>query len=38
LTDSAKVDVVSSRLQDVLQRECAGEKADVLAWLLSLKP
>ncbi len=40
LTDSAKVDKWFRRnCKDVLQRECsAGEKADVLAWLLSLKP
>lgn len=37
-TDSAKVDKWFRRnCKDVLQRECsAGEKADVLAWLLSL--
>ncbi len=39
-TDSAKVDKWFRRnCKDVLQRECApGEKADVLAYLLSLKP
>ena len=39
-TDTAKVDKWFRRnCNDVLQRECsAGEKADVLAWLLSLKP
>ncbi len=39
-TDTAKVDKWFRRnCKDVLQRECsAGEKADVLAWLLSLKP
>ena len=38
-TDTAKVDKWFRRnCNDVLQRECsAGEKADVLAWLLSLK-
>ncbi|MBX3638084.1 MAG: DUF1924 domain-containing protein [Rubrivivax sp.] len=38
-TDSAKVDKWFRRnCKDVLQRECsAGEKADVLAWLLSLQ-
>jgi len=39
-TDTAKVDKWFRRnCNDVLKRECsAGEKADVLAWLLSLKP
>ena len=39
-TDSAKVDKWFRRnCKDVLSRECsAGEKADVLAYLLSLKP
>ena len=39
-TDTAKVDKWFRRnCKDVLQRECsAGEKADVLAWLVSLKP
>jgi cytochrome c553 len=39
-TDSAKVDKWFRRnCQDVLNRECrAAEKADVLAYLLSLKP
>ena len=39
-TDTAKVDKWFRRnCKDVLQRECsAGEKADVLAWLISLKP
>ena len=39
-TDGAKVDKWFRRnCKDVLQRECsAGEKADVLAFLLSLKP
>lgn len=39
-TDSARVDKWFRRnCNDVLRRECsAGEKADVLAWLLSLKP
>ena len=39
-TDTAKVDKWFRRnCNDVLSRECsAGEKADVLAWLLSLKP
>jgi hypothetical protein len=39
-TDSAKVDKWFRRnCKDVLQRECnAGEKADVLAYLISLKP
>ncbi len=39
-TDTAKVDKWFRRnCKDVLQRECsAAEKADVLAWLLSLKP
>ena len=39
-TGTAKVDKWFLRnCKDVLQRECsAGEKADVLAWLLSLKP
>lgn len=39
-SDSAKVDKWFRRnCKDVLQRECsAGEKADVLAWLVSLKP
>ena len=39
-TDTAKVDKWFRRnCKDVLQRECsATEKADVLAWLLSLKP
>jgi len=39
-TDSAKVDKWLRRnCKDVLQRECsAGEKADVLAYLISLKP
>ena len=38
-TDSAKVDKWFRRnCKDVLQRECsAAEKADVLAWLISLK-
>lgn len=40
LTDPAKVDKWLRRnCKDVLSRECsAGEKADVLAWLISLKP
>lgn len=40
LTDTAKVDKWFRRnCKDVLQRECsAGEKADVLAYLISLKP
>lgn len=39
-TDSARVDKWFRRnCKDVLQRECtAGEKADVIAWLLTLKP
>ncbi len=39
LTDSAKVDKWFKRnCKDVLARECtAGEKADVLAWLILLK-
>lgn len=39
-TDSARVDKWFRRnCKDVLQRECtAGEKADVIAWLASLKP
>jgi hypothetical protein len=39
-TDAAKVDKWFRRnCKDVLQRECsAGEKADVLAYLTSLKP
>ena len=39
-TDTAQVDKWFRRnCKDVLSRECsAGEKADVLAWLLSLKP
>ena len=39
-TDTAKVDKWFRRnCKDVLERECnAGEKADVLAYLLSLKP
>jgi hypothetical protein len=39
-TDTARVDKWFRRnCKDVLQRECsAGEKADVLAWLTSLKP
>lgn len=39
-TDTAKVDKWFRRnCKDVLQRECsAGEKADVLAYLISLKP
>lgn len=39
-TDSARVDKWFRRnCNDVLKRECsAGEKADVLAWLNSLKP
>jgi len=39
-TDTAKVDKWFKRnCNDVLKRECsAGEKADVLAYLLSLKP
>lgn len=39
-TDTAKVDKWFRRnCQDVVQRECsASEKADVLVWLLSLKP
>lgn len=39
-TDSQKVDKWFRRnCKDVLQRECsAGEKADVLAWLIGLKP
>lgn len=39
-TDTAKVDKWFRRnCKDVLQRECsAGEKADVLAWLVNLKP
>jgi hypothetical protein len=39
-SDTAKVDKWFRRnCNDVLQRECsATEKADVLAWLLSLKP
>jgi hypothetical protein len=38
-TDAAKVDKWFRRnCKDVLARECsAAEKADVLAWLLSLK-
>lgn len=40
LTDPAKVDKWLRRnCKDVLSRECsAAEKADVLAWLISLKP
>jgi hypothetical protein len=40
LTDTAKVDKWFRRnCKDVLQRECsAGEKADVLAYLIGLKP
>lgn len=39
-TDAAKVDKWFRRnCKDVLRRECsAGEKADVLAWLVSLQP
>lgn len=39
-TDTAKVDKWFRRnCRDVLQRECsAAEKADVLAWLVSLQP
>lgn len=39
-TDTARVDKWFRRnCKDVLQRECsAGEKADVIAWLSSLKP
>jgi hypothetical protein len=39
-TDTARVDKWFRRnCKDVLQRECsAGEKADMLAWLTSLKP
>lgn len=39
-TDTARVDKWFRRnCKDVLQRECsAGEKADVIAWLTSLKP
>jgi hypothetical protein len=39
-TDSARVDKWFRRnCKDVLRRECsAAEKADVLAWLISLKP
>jgi hypothetical protein len=39
-TDTARVDKWFRRnCKDVVQRECsAGEKADVLAWLASLKP
>ncbi len=39
-TDTARVDKWFRRnCKDVLQRECsAAEKADVLAWLVSLKP
>jgi len=39
-TDSARVDKWFRRnCKDVLQRECtAAEKADVIAWLLTLKP
>ena len=38
-TDTARVDKWFKRnCQDVLGRECsAGEKADVLAWLIGLK-
>lgn len=40
LTDPAKVDKWLRRnCKDVLSRECsAAEKADLLAWLISLKP
>lgn len=40
LTDPAKVEKWFRRnCNDVLARECtAGEKADVIAWLLTLKP
>jgi len=40
LSDPAKVEKWFKRnCKDVLGRECtAGEKADVLAWLISLKP
>lgn len=40
LTDAAKVDKWLRRnCKDVFSRECsAAEKADVLAWLISLKP
>jgi hypothetical protein len=40
LTDAAKVEKWFKRnCQDVLGRECtAAEKADVLAWLINLKP
>lgn len=39
-TDSAKVEKWFKRnCKDVLERECtAAEKADVLAWLMTLKP
>ena len=39
-TDSARIDKWFRRnCRDVLQRECtAAEKADVIAWLLALKP
>ncbi len=39
-TDTARVDKWFRRnCKDVLQRECsAAEKADVMAWLVSLKP
>ncbi len=39
-TDTARVDKWLRRnCKDVLQRECsAAEKADVMAWLVSLKP
>jgi hypothetical protein len=39
-TDTAKVDKWFRRnCRDVLQRECsAGEKADVLTYLIGLKP
>jgi mono/diheme cytochrome c family protein len=39
-TDRARVDgAFSTNCKDVLGRECsAGEKADVLSWLLTLKP
>lgn len=40
LSDAAKVDKWFRRnCKDVVGRECsAGEKADVLAWLISIKP
>lgn len=40
LTDAAKMDKWLRRnCRDVVGRECsAGEKADVLAWLISIKP